>query len=198
MIFIFLLALLLFGPKKLPQIGRELGKALNEFRRASNEFKNQLETEIAQVEAAEQEKAVSAPAPAEFAAEPAQQPIAGSDSRADGFCRPPSRALPPQSGKLLKADSLNPCRQSRTGLMILIQPLGYHRCNEFQQDPAKRVQCLIWRLLLLLNAPARTNPCRRWVFSITSRSCGAASSGASSTSWADFLSATGTTNRFTT
>ena len=79
MIFIFLLALLLFGPKKLPQIGRELGKALNEFRRASNEFKNQLETEIAQVEAAEQEKAVSAPAPAELigrtrtAADPADQ-----------------------------------------------------------------------------------------------------------------------------
>lgn len=44
MAFIILLALLLFGPKKLPQVSRELGKALNEFKRASNEFKNQLET----------------------------------------------------------------------------------------------------------------------------------------------------------
>ena len=75
MIFIALLALLLFGPKKLPQMARELGKALNEFKRASNEFKNQLETEIAQVEAVEREKAVRTPAPAEFSAAPAQQPI---------------------------------------------------------------------------------------------------------------------------
>ena len=56
MIFIFLLALLLFGPKKLPQVGRELGKALTEFKRASNEFKNQLETEIEMAEAQEREK----------------------------------------------------------------------------------------------------------------------------------------------
>ena len=73
MIFIALLALLLFGPKKLPQISRELGKALNEFKRASNEFKNQLETEIAQVEAVEKAKAVRAPEPAEFSAAPEQK-----------------------------------------------------------------------------------------------------------------------------
>jgi sec-independent protein translocase protein TatB len=75
MIFILLLALLLFGPKKLPQMGRELGKVLNEFKRASNEFKNQLETEIAQVEVGEREKAVSAPASDEFSADPMRQPI---------------------------------------------------------------------------------------------------------------------------
>jgi sec-independent protein translocase protein TatB len=46
MIFIFLLALLLFGPKKMPEIGRQIGRALNEFRRASNEFKSQIESEI--------------------------------------------------------------------------------------------------------------------------------------------------------
>ena len=39
LVFIFLLALLLFGPKKLPEIGRTVGKALTEFRRASNELK---------------------------------------------------------------------------------------------------------------------------------------------------------------
>lgn len=63
MIFIFLLALLLFGPKKLPQVGRELGKALNEFKRASNEFKSQLETEIEQAEALEREKSSGGPPP---------------------------------------------------------------------------------------------------------------------------------------
>jgi TatA/E family protein of Tat protein translocase len=46
MIFIFLLALIIFGPKKLPEIGRQIGKAMNEFKRASNEFKAQIESEI--------------------------------------------------------------------------------------------------------------------------------------------------------
>src|SRR5213082_2832133 len=51
MIFIFLMALIIFGPKKLPEIGRQLGKALNEFKRASNEFKAQIESEIVKLDA---------------------------------------------------------------------------------------------------------------------------------------------------
>ncbi len=50
MLFIFLLALVIFGPKKLPEIGRQIGKALAEFKRASNQFKSQLETEMRQIE----------------------------------------------------------------------------------------------------------------------------------------------------
>ncbi len=46
MVFIFLLALILFGPKKLPEIGREIGKFMAEFKRASNSFKYQLQSEI--------------------------------------------------------------------------------------------------------------------------------------------------------
>ena len=46
MIFIFLLALILFGPKKLPEIAREIGKFMAEFKRASNDFKYQLQSEI--------------------------------------------------------------------------------------------------------------------------------------------------------
>ncbi len=53
MIFLFLLALLIFGPKKMPEIGRQIGRALNEFKRASNEFKSQIETEINQMEVEE-------------------------------------------------------------------------------------------------------------------------------------------------
>ena len=56
MIFIFLLALLIFGPRKLPEIGRQVGKALGEFKRASNEFKSQLETEIRNIEVEEAAK----------------------------------------------------------------------------------------------------------------------------------------------
>ena len=50
MVFLFLLALIIFGPKKMPEIGRQLGKALNDFKRASNEFKAQIETEIANID----------------------------------------------------------------------------------------------------------------------------------------------------
>lgn len=49
-IFLFVLALVIFGPKKLPEIARQAGKLLNEFRRASNEFKSQIEQEIAHIE----------------------------------------------------------------------------------------------------------------------------------------------------
>lgn len=49
-IFLFALALLVFGPKKLPEIGRQIGKILNEFRKASNEFKAQIEAEISHLD----------------------------------------------------------------------------------------------------------------------------------------------------
>src|SRR5580658_2718977 len=57
-IFLFVLALLLFGPKKLPVLARELGKWIGEFRRASNEFKMQMEEELRQVEQAERLKKI--------------------------------------------------------------------------------------------------------------------------------------------
>jgi sec-independent protein translocase protein TatB len=63
MMFIFLLALLIFGPKKLPEIGRQIGRAMGEFRRASNEFKSQLETEMRQLEVEELKKRVPEPSP---------------------------------------------------------------------------------------------------------------------------------------
>lgn len=50
MIFLAFLGLLLFGPKKLPEIGRQLGKAMAEFKRASQEFQNQLQEEVRQLE----------------------------------------------------------------------------------------------------------------------------------------------------
>lgn len=61
-IFLFFLALLIFGPKKLPEIARTVGKALNEFRRASNEFKAQIASEISQLEL-ENQRQILPPAP---------------------------------------------------------------------------------------------------------------------------------------
>ena len=63
MIFIFLLALVLFGPRKLPELGRQLGKALAEFKKASNEFRNQLELEMMNIELEERTKKQPEPTP---------------------------------------------------------------------------------------------------------------------------------------
>jgi len=49
-VFIFFLALILFGPKKLPELGRTVGKALTEFRRASNELKSTFDREMKSLE----------------------------------------------------------------------------------------------------------------------------------------------------
>jgi sec-independent protein translocase protein TatB len=48
--FLFFLVLILFGPKKLPEIARQAGRLLAELRRASNEFRSQIETEISNLE----------------------------------------------------------------------------------------------------------------------------------------------------
>jgi TatA/E family protein of Tat protein translocase len=56
LILIFVVALLLFGPRKMPQIGRSIGRAMGEFRRASNEFKRTIEDEVAADEIREVEK----------------------------------------------------------------------------------------------------------------------------------------------
>ena len=70
-IFLFFLALVIFGPKKLPEIARQVGKYLNEFRRASNEFKAQIEQEIAHLEVENNKQTILPPSP----------PVAGTTSR---------------------------------------------------------------------------------------------------------------------
>jgi sec-independent protein translocase protein TatB len=71
-IFLFFLALIIFGPKKLPEIARQVGKFMNEFRRASNEFKSQIEQEIAHLEV-EQKQTVLPPS----------YPVEGTTSRSE-------------------------------------------------------------------------------------------------------------------
>jgi sec-independent protein translocase protein TatB len=57
--FIFVIALLLFGPKKLPELARQLGKLMGEFRRASNDFRMQMEDELRMSEQAERQKKIA-------------------------------------------------------------------------------------------------------------------------------------------
>jgi TatA/E family protein of Tat protein translocase len=90
MAFIFILALIIFGPKKLPEIGRQIGKALAEFKRASNEFKWQLEAEMRQIEAeATRERLIKAAPTA-----PAAQAAAAGES-ADNGASPGPTIKPP-------------------------------------------------------------------------------------------------------
>src|SRR5258707_15526441 len=63
-VFLFFLALILFGPKKLPEMARQAGRLLAELRRASNEFKSQIETEIAHLEVEKHQTNTPSPPPA--------------------------------------------------------------------------------------------------------------------------------------
>jgi len=68
---IVLLALLLFGPKKLPVLARQFGKLMADFRRASSEFRTQMEDELRLSEQAERQKQIDA-APATGPAQAAE------------------------------------------------------------------------------------------------------------------------------
>src|SRR5271166_3886251 len=87
-LFLFFLALMIFGPKKLPEIARQVGKALNEFKRASNEFKAQISSEISQLEFENQQQVL-----------PPSRPPVGSISASDLHAAPEGtlESLPPPS-----------------------------------------------------------------------------------------------------
>jgi sec-independent protein translocase protein TatB len=78
---IMMIALVVFGPRKLPQIGRQIGKLMYEFRKASNDFKFQMEEELRNAEDADRRKqeeerlralASAAPAPPSVAHSPVE------------------------------------------------------------------------------------------------------------------------------
>jgi sec-independent protein translocase protein TatA len=66
LIIILVIALIIFGPRKLPELGRSLGRSINEFKKASNELRSTLEEEIR----VEEQRAPATPA----AATPASAP----------------------------------------------------------------------------------------------------------------------------
>ena len=68
LIVIFVIALIFFGPRKLPELGRSLGKSLSEFKKASNELRNTIEDEIRLEEQRDSAKVAATPAPATPAA----------------------------------------------------------------------------------------------------------------------------------
>src|SRR5690606_17936867 len=72
LVVIFVVALIVFGPRKLPELGRSLGKSLSEFKRASNELRSTLDDEIRMEERRQATaRAASTPATPPPATEPA-------------------------------------------------------------------------------------------------------------------------------
>jgi Tat protein translocase TatB subunit len=66
LLLILVIALIVFGPRQLPEIGKSLGRMLTEFRRASNDFKRTLEDEVeADKQRAAAPPSLPPPAPAE-------------------------------------------------------------------------------------------------------------------------------------
>ena len=86
LIIILVVALIIFGPRKLPELGRSLGKSIGEFRKASNELKSTLEEEIRLEEMKEQR--------AKMEAEQASAVEAGNPAAADQESHPPADVSP--------------------------------------------------------------------------------------------------------
>lgn len=108
-IFLFFLALVIFGPKKLPEIARQVGKLLNEFRRASNEFKSQIEQEIAHLEVEERKKTILPPSP----------PVEGTASRTLSRSSYPARS----GAEAVKPLETNPVEAPATLAATAEQPV---------------------------------------------------------------------------
>lgn len=103
---LMVLALIVFGPRRLPQIGRQIGKLMYEFRKASNDFKFQMEEELRNAEDAERRKkdeeqrralALAAPAQESVSAEP--QPVNAIESPYAG-----EEHYPPQTAPAAEPD----------------------------------------------------------------------------------------------
>ena len=75
LVVILVIALMVFGPRKLPELGRSIGKSLGEFKRASNDLRHTLEDEIHVEEQARQETAKPAPAPSPAPASTTSAPV---------------------------------------------------------------------------------------------------------------------------
>src|ERR1700694_5814819 len=78
---IFVIALIVFGPKKLPELGRSLGNAINEFKKTSNQLRSTLDEEIRQDEQLIVAPFLAAPIPEPAPAIPATTPVADTVAR---------------------------------------------------------------------------------------------------------------------
>lgn len=116
MVFILVLALIVLGPRKLPEIGRQIGRALAEFRRAKNEFARQIEDEIRRVEFEEKQKALTATATA-------MSPTAAESSRAgasESFNVPVAESAQDGAPAEIQENRIKPPGQAPTGTIASV------------------------------------------------------------------------------
>jgi TatA/E family protein of Tat protein translocase len=99
LLIVFVLALLLFGPRKLPDIGRNIGRALGEFRRASNDLKRTIEEEVATEDlrqVARETRAAAELPPLDAAPAPQAPVVPAPDAAGDRPDQPDSKPLEPR------------------------------------------------------------------------------------------------------
>jgi sec-independent protein translocase protein TatB len=95
---LMVMALVVFGPRRLPQIGRQIGKLMYEFRKASNDFKFQMEEELRNSEEADRRKKEEEERQRQLAATPPSQLEAGDESQTpEAGPRPSDEDLSPRT-----------------------------------------------------------------------------------------------------
>jgi sec-independent protein translocase protein TatB len=132
-VFIFVLALIIFGPKKLPEIGRQLGKLVGEFRRASNEFKFQIEEELRQAEMSDRNTVAT---PVKELETSASSPSSSETSDSNLPDQPyPEESLP--VGQYPNIDTVNPQDLNPESTAVEAAPVSAHGQSAAESDPSQ-------------------------------------------------------------
>ena len=165
LIVIFVIALIIFGPRKLPELGKSLGSSLAEFKRASNELQNTLEEEIRVDEAACRRRKPAQPAATTAAAEG------------------PVRPAPPTPAPSRRVMALVPFPGALRGATPSPSPTDDRRPT--RKPPAAR--CRFWSI--------STSSGKRLIIAISALGVGSSSRSCSSTSIFDVRHAAAVTQR---
>jgi sec-independent protein translocase protein TatB len=133
---LMLLALVVFGPRRLPEIGRQIGKLMYEFRKVSNEFKFQMEEELRASEEAERQRKLEAA----MAAKPATldippQPVSETATLelSSGSAEVAAAAVAPVEGEV-RAESLS-IQPPATGEVVSAQKPFRSHAGEIADSP---------------------------------------------------------------
>ena len=114
LVIIFVIALIIFGPRKLPELGRSLGKSIGEFKKASNELRSTLEEEIRIEDQSEQSEKMRAEQDTAIAAastqptEPAPPVDSASAPPVDSASAPPVVPAPPADETVNRTTGTDP------------------------------------------------------------------------------------------
>ena len=132
---LMVLALVVFGPRRLPQIGRQIGKLMYEFRKASNDFKFQMEEELRNAEEADRRKkeeerlralALAAPAQTAGTTEAVSQV---SDASPSAPANGQSSALTPERSSILRLPLRLPKLRRKSRIPAFSRPRPASRCR---------------------------------------------------------------------